>query len=95
MIELRSVSKTFERKGIKIDALHDIHLRVEKGDIFGIIGYSGAGESTLLRMVNALETPTQGEVIINGESLNTFNTEHRAGFHGFYGIEREIYNQDL
>jgi D-methionine transport system ATP-binding protein len=73
MIELRNVSKTFERKGMKIDALHDIHLRVEKGDIFGIIGYSGAGKSTLLRMVNALETPTQGEVIINGESLNTYN----------------------
>jgi D-methionine transport system ATP-binding protein len=73
MIELRNVSKTFERKGMKIDALHDIHLRVEKGDILGIIGYSGAGKSTLLRMVNALETPTQGEVIINGESLNTYN----------------------
>ncbi len=73
MIELQNVSKTFERKGIKIEALRDINVRIEKGDIFGIIGYSGAGKSTLLRLVNALETPSGGEVIINGLSLNTFN----------------------
>ncbi|MCG8158955.1 ATP-binding cassette domain-containing protein [Brenneria goodwinii] len=71
MIELKNVSKTFQRKGIAVDALQDIHLRIEKGDIFGIIGYSGAGKSTLLRMINALETPTTGEVSINGMSLNT------------------------
>ncbi|MFE8100517.1 ATP-binding cassette domain-containing protein [Brenneria goodwinii] len=71
MIELKNVSKTFQRKGIAVDALQDIHLRIEKGDIFGIIGYSGAGKSTLLRMINALETPTTGEVSINGVSLNT------------------------
>lgn len=71
MIELKNVSKTFQRKGIAVDALQDIHLRIEKGDIFGIIGYSGAGKSTLLRMINVLETPTTGEVSINGVSLNT------------------------
>lgn len=71
MIELKNVSKIFQRKGIAVDALQDIHLRIEKGDIFGIIGYSGAGKSTLLRMINALETPTTGEVSINGMSLNT------------------------
>ncbi|MFE8146795.1 ATP-binding cassette domain-containing protein [Brenneria goodwinii] len=71
MIELKNVSKNFQRKGIAVDALQDIHLRIEKGDIFGIIGYSGAGKSTLLRMINALETPTTGEVSINGVSLNT------------------------
>lgn len=73
MIELRNVSKTFQRKGIAVNALQDIHLRIEKGDVFGIIGYSGAGKSTLLRMINALETPTVGEVLINGVSLDTLH----------------------
>lgn len=75
MIELQNVSKTFERKGIKIEALQDINLRVEKGDIFGIIGYSGAGKSTLLRLVNALESPTAGEVVINGAAINRFSQQ--------------------
>ncbi|EHD19824.1 MULTISPECIES: methionine ABC transporter ATP-binding protein [Brenneria] len=71
MIELRNVSKTFQRNGSGVTALQNIHLRIEKGDIFGIIGYSGAGKSTLLRMINGLETPTAGEVLINDVSLNT------------------------
>ncbi|MCG8709692.1 ATP-binding cassette domain-containing protein [Brenneria sp. 4F2] len=73
MIELRNISKTFQRKGITVNALQDIHLRIEKGDIFGIIGYSGAGKSTLLRMINRLETPTVGEVRINDLSLDALN----------------------
>lgn len=69
MIEFRNVSKTFSRKGRDIVALDTISLRVDKGDIFGIIGYSGAGKSTLLRLINRLESPSQGEVLVNGESL--------------------------
>nr|WP_318381407.1 ATP-binding cassette domain-containing protein [uncultured Enterobacter sp.] len=69
MIEFRNVSKTFSRNGRDIVALNDINLHVDKGDIFGIIGYSGAGKSTLLRLINRLDTPGKGEVLINGESL--------------------------
>ena len=43
---------------------------IEKGDIFGIIGFSGAGKSTLLRMINALEVPTSGHVEIDGVNIN-------------------------
>ncbi len=75
MIELQHISKTFERKGIKLQALNDVNLTVEDGDIFGIIGYSGAGKSTLLRMVNSLESPTVGNVIIDGKNLHDFSQE--------------------
>lgn len=75
MIELQHISKTFERKGIKLQALNDVNLTVEDGDIFGIIGYSGAGKSTLLRMVNSLESPTAGNVIIDGKNLHDFSQE--------------------
>ena len=61
MIEFRHVSKSFSRKGHPVLALQDINLSIERGDIFGIIGYSGAGKSTLLRLINRLETPGEGE----------------------------------
>ncbi len=53
----------------KVEALKEINLTVEKGDIFGVIGFSGAGKSTLIRTVNLLEYPTSGEVIVEGKNL--------------------------
>lgn len=75
MIELKNVYKTFTRKGITIEALKGIDLKVEKGDIFGVIGYSGAGKSTLIRLVNYLERPTAGQVFVDGRDLGTYNDQ--------------------
>ena len=69
MIEFRHVSKVFDSGKKKIDALKEINLKVEKGDIFGVIGFSGAGKSTLIRTVNLLEYPTIGEVLVEGRNL--------------------------
>ncbi|MDQ0049088.1 D-methionine transport system ATP-binding protein [Paenibacillus polymyxa] len=74
MIELRNVSKTYVRKGLSIEALKNINIKVDKGDIFGFIGFSGAGKSTLIRLVNRLEKVTSGEVFVEGEQLNTYST---------------------
>lgn len=75
MIEVRDVYKVFERKGISSTALQGVNLIVEKGDIFGVIGYSGAGKSTLIRLVNRLERPTGGQVFIEGQPLDSLNAE--------------------
>lgn len=69
-IEVRQLNKTFEQKGMQVDALKDISLTIEEGDIYGIIGMSGAGKSTLVRCLNYLEQPTGGEVFINGNALS-------------------------
>ena len=69
IIELTHVSKTFHAQNGEVEALRDISLSIEKGDIFGIIGLSGAGKSTLVRCLNLLEKPTDGEVVVNGNSL--------------------------
>ncbi|AME09978.1 methionine ABC transporter ATP-binding protein [Gemella sp. oral taxon 928] len=74
MIELKNVNKIYNNK---VHALKDINLKVEKGDIYGIIGYSGAGKSTLVRLLNGLEVATSGEVIIDGEDFNKINEEQR------------------
>ncbi|MEK5491099.1 methionine ABC transporter ATP-binding protein [Paenibacillus sp. FSL R7-0297] len=73
MIELRDVYKTFTRKEVKIEALKGISLKVDKGDIFGVIGYSGAGKSTLIRLVNYLERPSEGQVLVDGHDLGAYS----------------------
>ena len=70
MIEFQNVSKDFQIKESKVEALKNVNLKIENGDIFGIIGFSGAGKSTLLRTINALEKPTEGRVLVDGEDIN-------------------------
>ncbi|WJL96587.1 ATP-binding cassette domain-containing protein [Microbacterium sp. ET2] len=70
-ISFESVSKTFTVRGRRIDALRDVDLTVDRGEIFGIVGYSGAGKSTLLRTVNALERPTSGRVVVDGVEISS------------------------
>lgn len=71
MIKFEDISKTYHVGGQDVHALQHVNLEVDKGDIFGVIGFSGAGKSTLLRMVNALETPTEGHVEIEGQCIDT------------------------
>jgi len=54
MIELIDVSKTFSSDSGKVNAVKNVSLRIEKSEIFGVIGYSGAGKSTLVRCINLL-----------------------------------------
>ena len=70
MIKFKDISKTFQVGSGAVQALQHVNLEVDKGDIFGVIGFSGAGKSTLLRMVNALETPTEGHVEIEGKIID-------------------------
>lgn len=69
MIEISNVKKVFKNKKTEVHALKDVSLKVEKGDIFGIVGYSGARKSTLLRLVNLLEKPDSGSVKIKGKEI--------------------------
>lgn len=73
LIQLENISKIYRRNGKETQALKNVSLHVNKGDIFGVIGFSGAGKSTLVRMVNFLESPTSGSVLIDGKDLNSFS----------------------
>lgn len=70
MIEINNVSKTFHIKSKKVEALKNVSLKIEKGDIYGVIGYSGAGKSTLIRLINSIEKPDSGTVKIEGTDIN-------------------------
>ena len=69
VIEIKGLGKSFKSKNGPVVALRDINLTVEKGDIFGIIGMSGAGKSTRVRCINLLERPTEGAVIFDGQDM--------------------------
>lgn len=73
MITLKNVSKTFITDTQTVNAVKDVSLTIQKGDIFGIIGYSGAGKSTLVRLINLLEKPNQGQVFVNGIELTSLS----------------------
>ncbi|MDQ0206646.1 methionine ABC transporter ATP-binding protein [Alkalicoccobacillus murimartini] len=75
MITLKSLRKVFELKSGNVTAVDDVNLTIDRGGIFGIIGYSGAGKSTLIRMLNMLERPTEGEVEIDGQNLAKFTNK--------------------
>ncbi|OJF97096.1 methionine ABC transporter ATP-binding protein [Alkalibacterium sp. 20] len=70
MIELRNVDVTFQDGKQTVKAVRDVSLKVEKGDIYGIVGYSGAGKSTLVRTINLLQRPTSGSVIVGAQELS-------------------------
>ena len=70
MITLEKVNKVYSNG---LHAVKDVSLKVNEGDIFGIIGLSGAGKSSLIRLINRLEEPTSGKIFINGENVLEFN----------------------
>ena len=61
MITLENVNKIYSNG---LHAVKDVNLKVNEGDIFGIIGLSGAGKSSLIRLINRLEEPTSGKIFI-------------------------------
>ena len=69
MIRLEHVTKKFKTKGNEVIAVNDVSLDINKGEIFGIIGFSGAGKSTLVRCINLLEVPTSGAVYFEDTDL--------------------------
>lgn len=69
IIEVHDVTKVYRTKKGDINALDHVNLTIEKGQVFGIVGYSGAGKSTLLRLINRLEKPSTGQVFVEGNEI--------------------------
>ena len=76
MIKIRNLSKIYKTKNGSVKGVNDVSLTIEKGEIYGIVGYSGAGKSSLLRCVNLLERPTSGSVIVDDQDLTSLSGEN-------------------
>lgn len=67
IIQLDHIDITFHQKKRVIEAVKDVSIEINKGDVYGIVGYSGAGKSTLVRVINLLQIPTAGTITIGGQ----------------------------
>ena len=75
MIGIQNLSKNFISGKDNLIAVNKVSLRVEKGEIFGIIGLSGAGKSTLIRCINRLEEPSEGKIFIDNVDITKLDKE--------------------
>ena len=73
MISIHGLEKTYKIDDRSIQAVDDMTLDIDAGEIFGVIGYSGAGKSTFVRLLNRLEEPTAGQVKIDGQNMTQLN----------------------
>ncbi len=70
MIELKQVSRTYKMGGHEIHALDRVDLVIDDGEFVAVVGPSGSGKSTLLHVVGGLDTPTNGQVVVDGKDLS-------------------------
>ena len=66
VIQLREATRTYELGSIKVRALREVSLRIERGDFIAIMGSSGSGKSTLMNILGCLDAPTGGRYLLDG-----------------------------
>ena len=71
ILEVRNISKTYGKGESAVHALKNVSFSVQKGEFIAIVGESGSGKSTLLNMTGGLDTPTSGEIFIDGKNIFT------------------------
>ncbi|TFF43121.1 methionine ABC transporter ATP-binding protein [Pseudomonas sp. RIT623] len=92
MIEFQNVHKTYRVAGRDIPALNPTSLTIEDGQVFGLIGHSGAGKSTMLRLINRLEEPSGGKIVVDGEDVTGFDANQLRSFRQQVGMIFQHFN---
>jgi putative ABC transport system ATP-binding protein len=78
LIDLRKVSRSYERGGERLDVLSDLDLQMEEGAFYALMGPSGSGKTTLLNLLGGIDQPDSGEVIVGGEDLAAMSNKELA-----------------
>ncbi len=94
LVEIRDVSKTYERGKQKVEVLHHIDLDIGKGDFLALMGPSGSGKTTLLNLIGGLDSPTRGSIAVGGENIDRlgegalakWRSEHVGFIFQFYNL---------
>ena len=80
MITLENVVKRYDMGAVSVVALDGVSLHIEPGEFVVVLGPSGSGKTTLLNMISALDTPTEGRVVVNGQDITEAGRRARFGF---------------
>ncbi|KRG87821.1 ABC transporter ATP-binding protein [Stenotrophomonas daejeonensis] len=94
LVTLRNITKTYQRGPEKVQVLHGIDLDIERGDFVALMGPSGSGKTTLLNLIGGLDTPSGGEISIEGQridqlgagQLSTWRSHHVGFVFQFYNL---------
>ena len=94
LVTLRNITKTYQRGPEKVQVLHGIDLDIERGDFVALMGPSGSGKTTLLNLIGGLDTPSGGEIAIEGQridqlgagQLSTWRSHHVGFVFQFYNL---------
>jgi putative ABC transport system ATP-binding protein len=93
LIKTRNLKKHFPMGGGKFTALNDINLTFGKGEFTGIVGPSGSGKTTLLNIIGTLDSPSEGEAIVLGQSVGDLEHKNAAKMRNeHYGFIFQTYN---
>ena len=80
ILKVNNLCKTYGESEVKVNALKNVSFSLEKGEFAAIVGESGSGKSTLLNCVGALDTPTSGTILMDGQNLFSMKEEERTIF---------------
>jgi len=80
IIETKELSKIYFENGIPVEALTGVNLRIRSGEFTAVVGPSGSGKTTLLNIISGLDSPTSGEVWLNGELLSAMTGKQLSDF---------------
>lgn len=80
MIEIKNVSKIYGVNNIPFNALNNINLTINKGELVAIVGPSGSGKSTILNLIGGLDKPTSGEILIESKNIYKLSSKELAKF---------------
>ncbi len=93
LVELKEVSRIYTSGDHELKALDDINLSLDKGKFIVILGQSGAGKSTLLNLLGGLDSPTSGQIIVDGKDISTLTSDELAAYRAVtVGFVFQFYN---
>ncbi len=80
IVTMENVTKVYGEGDARVWGLHDVSLKVEKGEIVAVVGASGSGKSTLLHVMGGVDSPNSGKVIVDGKEITKMNDDEMAVF---------------
>lgn len=80
ILKIHNLCKTYTQGEIKVEALKNVSFSLEKGEFAAVVGESGSGKSTLLNCIGALDVPTSGQILLDGQNLFSMKEEERTIF---------------
>ena len=74
LVSIRNLTKTYQRGPERVEVLHGVDLDIAKGDFVALMGPSGSGKTTLLNLIGGLDSPTSGDIVVDGEHIDRLSS---------------------